>query len=148
MNTHGLPNDVLQNLEPIVLIIFIPIFDMILYPLLQRSGIRFTPIKKITIGFFLGAGAMAWAAIVQHYIYKTSPCGKSAATCKEGTSPITVWAQAGCYVLIAFSEIFASIAGQEYAFTTAPKNMRSLVMALFLLTSAIAYALGEAFVGK
>lgn len=50
------------------------------------------------------------------------------------------------YVLIAFSEIFASITGLEYAYTKAPKNMKSLVMAVFLFTSALASALGEAFV--
>lgn len=50
------------------------------------------------------------------------------------------------YVLIAFSEIFASITGLEYAFTKAPKNMRSLVMSVFLFTSALSSALGEAFV--
>ncbi|KAF9448066.1 hypothetical protein P691DRAFT_670187, partial [Macrolepiota fuliginosa MF-IS2] len=50
------------------------------------------------------------------------------------------------YVLIAFSEIFASITGLEYAFTKAPKNMKSLVMAVFLFTSALASAIGEAFV--
>jgi len=33
-------------------------------------GIKFTPLKKITAGFFIGAAAMAWAAVVQHYIYK------------------------------------------------------------------------------
>jgi POT family len=52
------------------------------------------------------------------------------------------------YVLIAFSEIFASITGLEYAFTKAPTSMRSLVMAVFLFTSAVASALGEAFVCK
>lgn len=51
------------------------------------------------------------------------------------------------YILIAFSEIFASITGLEYAFTKAPINMRSLVMAVFLFMSAISSALGEAFVG-
>jgi proton-dependent oligopeptide transporter, POT family len=50
------------------------------------------------------------------------------------------------YVLIAFSEIFASITGLEYAFTKAPKNMKSLVMAMFLFMSAISSAIGEAFV--
>jgi len=43
------------------------------------------------------------------------------------------------------SEIFASITGLEYAFMKAPKNMKSLVMAVFLFTSALAAALGEAF---
>jgi proton-dependent oligopeptide transporter, POT family len=145
MATHGLPNDVLSNLDPFALIIFIPICDLLIYPALRRAGIRFTPIKRITLGFFTGAAAMIWAAVVQHYIYKTNPCGYQAGSCKE-TSPLNVWIQTGSYVLIAFSEIFASITGLEYAFTKAPKNMRSLVMSVFLFTSALASALGEAFV--
>ena len=52
------------------------------------------------------------------------------------------------YILIAISEIFASITGLEYAFTKAPKNMRSLVMSAFFFMSAISSALGEAFVCK
>jgi POT family proton-dependent oligopeptide transporter len=151
MQTHGLPNDVLSNLDPFALIIFIPICDIFIYPALRRAGIRFTPIKKITAGFLTGSAAMIWAAVLQHYIYKTNPCGDRAATCEDGdknalVSPINVWAQTGAYVLIAFSEIFASITGLEYAFTKAPKNMRSLVMSVFLFASAISAALGEAFV--
>ncbi|KAF7419195.1 hypothetical protein PC9H_001781 [Pleurotus ostreatus] len=147
MSTHGLPNDILSNLDPLALIIFIPIFDRFIYPGLRRLGINFSALKKITAGFFTGAAAMIWAAVVQHYIYKTSPCGNFAADCKApNVSPLNVWIQSGSYILIAFSEIFASITGLEYAFTKAPKNMRSLVMAVFLFASAIASALGEAFV--
>jgi len=145
MATHGLPNDVLSNLDPFALIIFIPICDLFLYPTLRRFGINFSPLKKITLGFFTGTAAMVWAAVLQYYIYKTNPCGKQASTCKE-TSPLNVWIQTGSYVLVAFSEIFASITGLEYAFTKAPKNMRSLVMGVFLFTSAISSAIGEAFV--
>lgn len=68
-----------------------------------------------------------------------------AATCKT-TSPLNVWIQAGSYILIAIGEILASITSLEYAFTKAPKNMRSLVMSVSLSMSAIASALGEAFV--
>ena len=57
-----------------------------------------------------------------------------------------MWIQSGSYILIAMSEIFASITGLEYAFTKAPKNMRSLVMSVFLFMSAISAAIGEAFV--
>lgn len=151
MSTHGLPNDVLSNLDPFALIIFIPICDLFIYPGLRRMGINFSPLKKITLGFFTGAAAMIWTAVVQHYIYKTNPCGYSAGTCADAdgnpiVSPLNVWIQTGSYVLIAFSEIFASITGLEYAFTKAPKNMRSLVMACFLFMSAISSAIGEAFV--
>jgi len=145
MSTHHLPNDVLSNLDPLALIIFIPIFDAFIYPGLRRMGLNFSALKKITLGFYTGGAAMIWAAVVQHYIYKTNPCGYHAATC-EGTSPLNVWIQTGSYVLIAFSEILASITGLEYAFTKAPKNMKSLVMSVFLFMSAISYAIGEAFV--
>lgn len=151
MTTNGLPNDVLGNLDPFALLIFIPICDRLIYPALARANIRFTPLKKMTWGFFTGSAAMIWAAVVQHYIYKTNPCGYSAATCEDAdgnalVSPLNVWIQTGSYVLLALSEIFASITGLEYAFTKAPKNMRSLVMSIFLFMSAISYAIGEAFV--
>jgi len=64
------------------------------------------------------------------------------------TSSLNVWIQGGSYILIAFSEILASITGLEYTYTKAPKNMKSLVMAMFLFTSAVAAAIGEAFNGE
>ncbi|KAJ5748777.1 uncharacterized protein N7511_010473 [Penicillium nucicola] len=149
MTLHGVPNDVVNNLDPFALIIFIPICDALLYPGLRKMGIQFTPIKKITAGFWLAALAMIWAAVIQYYIYKTSPCGNDANNCytEDGSvnpSPLNVWAQTGCYVLIAFSEIFASITSLEYAYSKAPRNMRSLVQAISLFTNAISAAIAEA----
>ena len=145
MTRNGVPNDLISNLNPITLVIFIPICDKVLYPFLAARGIRFSPIKRITLGFFLGSAAMVWSCVVQYFIYKDGACGNQMNTC-EVPAPINVWWQTGPYVLIAFSEIFASITGLEYAFTKAPKNMRSLVMSLFLFATAISSALGQAFV--
>lgn len=152
MVTHGLPNDVLENLDPLALIILIPICDKFIYPALRRAGIKFTPLKKITAGFFTGAAAMCWAAVVQHFIYKRNPCGYAVTTCVDAaenplTSDLNVWIQSGSYILLAMSEIMASITGLEYAFTKAPKNMRSLVMSVYLVMQAVAAAIGEALVG-
>jgi len=151
MTTNGVPNDVINNLDPFAILILIPLHDLLIYPALNRFGFRVTPIRKITLGFLVGSMAMIWAAVVQHYIYKTSPCGYYAAgNLPSGdpcpVSPLNVWIQTGSYVLIAASEIYASITGLEYAFTKAPKNMKSLVMGVFLFTSAISSAIGEAFV--
>ncbi|KAF5706617.1 proton-dependent oligopeptide transporter POT family [Fusarium globosum] len=157
MQRHGVPNDILSNLNPFALLIFIPLNDFFIYPALRKAGFRFTPIKKITAGFFTGAAAMIWAAVVQHYIYQKSECGMYASgeiwseaegkmvICAE--APINVWAQTGSYVLIALSEVFASITSLEYAFSKAPKNMRSMVQAVALFMTAFSAALGQALVG-
>lgn len=151
MQLHGLPNDLVSNLDPLAILILIPILDLFVYPLMRRAGINFTPLKRICAGFFLGSFAMISATVTQHYIYKKSPCGEYASNCtlsgSEDTvgAPINVWAQTPTYVLIALSEIFASITGLEYAFTKAPKNMKSIVMSVFLFMTAISNAIGEAF---
>ncbi|KAJ7764710.1 peptide transporter PTR2A [Mycena metata] len=152
MTTNGLPNDVLSNIDPVTLVVFIPIFDFFVYPALQRRGIKFTALKRITAGFLTGSAAMVWAAVLQYNIYQTNPCHCAAATCADAVngqqprvSPINVWIQAPAYFLIAISEIFASITGFEYAFTKAPANMRSLVMSIFMGTTAFSAVLGEGF---
>ncbi|KAH8649673.1 Ptr2 peptide transporter [Tricladium varicosporioides] len=157
MKLNGLPNDVLSNLDPFALIILIPICDLLIYPALRKAKIRFTPIKRITAGFFTGSMAMVWACVIQAYIYKYSICGRYASLKLPAslggngkklcpTVSISVWAQSGSYILIAISEIFASITSLEYAFSKAPVNMRSLVMSVALFTNAISAAIGEAFV--
>ena len=86
---------------------------------------------------------MVWAAVLQAYIYKKSPCGSHASDCEN--VDINVWAQTGSYVLIAISEIFCSITSLDYGFSKAPKNMRSLVAAFALFMCAISSAICEAF---
>ncbi|ETN37447.1 uncharacterized protein HMPREF1541_08438 [Cyphellophora europaea CBS 101466] len=153
LRTDGVPNDVINNLNPLALIIFIPIVDMFVYPFLARMGFRFTPIKKIAMGFAMGTLSMMTAAIIQHYIYQKSPCGNNASDLGEGGCAselgppnISVWVQAPAYILVAFSEIFASITALEYAFTKAPKNMRGVVTGVFFFANAFSSALAQAFV--
>jgi POT family proton-dependent oligopeptide transporter len=47
MQLGGVPNDLINNLNPITLVIFIPIVDYFVYPALRKAHIRFTPIKRI-----------------------------------------------------------------------------------------------------
>ncbi|KAI0024491.1 peptide transporter PTR2 [Xylariomycetidae sp. FL0641] len=146
MQLHGVPNDIIQNLNPISLIIFIPIMDHGLYPGLRKLGINFSPIKRMTSGFFFGTAAMVTSAVTQHYIYKLSPCGDYATDPDCDPAPINVWVQTLPYVFIGLSEIFTNVTSYEYAFSKAPVNMKSLVMAINLLMSAFSAAIGQAFV--
>ncbi|KAH4347489.1 hypothetical protein HBH98_094080 [Parastagonospora nodorum] len=129
MALHGTPNDLLQNLDPIALIIFIPFLDLVVYPTLRKFKIDFDPISRIFAGFMLVSVSMVYASVLQHHIY-TSP-----------EKSIHVWVQAPAYVLVAFSEAFIIITGLELAFTQAPKNLRSFISALFWITIGIAAAI-------
>ncbi|WPH00325.1 peptide transporter PTR2-A [Acrodontium crateriforme] len=145
MQLNGVPNDLINNLNPITLVIFIPLFDYIVYPTLRRWHVPITPIKRIACGFVLASLAMVSACVVQYYIYQLSPCpAAEVSTGKDCEAPINVWVQAVPYCLVAFSEIGASISTLEYAFTKAPENMRGLVMGVNLLQNAFSAALGQA----
>ncbi|KKY30629.1 putative oligopeptide transporter [Diaporthe ampelina] len=152
MRLGGVPNDVLTNLNPFSLIIMIPLLDLFGYPLLRRLKIKVSPIRKIATGYFAGACAMIWAAVIQAYIYRRSDCGNYAGQNLPGTEDrcpnvdISVWAQSGSYILIAFSEIMASITSLEYAHSKAPANMRSMVQSVALFMNAVSSAIGFALV--
>lgn len=134
MTLNGAPNDVIQNLNPLSIIIMVPIMDRIVYPGLRKVGIAFTPIKRMALGFFFACASMVAAAVMQHYIYQMSPCGDQANACAdEGQkAPINVWAQCLPYVLVGIAEIFTNVSSYEYAFSKAPENMKSLVMSVNL----------------
>lgn len=147
MQLNGVPNDLINNLNPLTLVIFIPIFDGLIYPAIRKTGFNFTPIKRITWGFFLASMAMVSATVIQYYIYQKSPCDSTEVNSGVGCeAPINVWVQAMPYCLVAFSEIFASVTGLEYAFSKAPENMRGLVMGVNLVQTAFSAAIGQALV--
>ncbi|GAA5798404.1 hypothetical protein HPULCUR_003806 [Helicostylum pulchrum] len=135
MWTGNVPNDIMQNIDPLVLIITIPLMDRFGYPLLRKMGFPMRPIVRITLGFFFASCAMAYSAGVQSMIYSnTEPY------------PISAGYQIPSYIFTAFSEIFAAITGLEYAYKKAPESMKSIVMALFLFTNCVASILGFALV--
>lgn len=154
MNGHGVPNDLPQNFDPISIIIVVPILDRLVNPLLRKCHIKFRPISRITFGFFVASFSMMYAAIVQHLIYKAGPCYGQPLLCDAAVQPDGTIApndvhfaiQIPAYIFIGVSEIFASVTGLEYAYTKAPVSMKSFVQAMFLLTNAFGFALGEAFI--
>lgn len=149
MEGHGMPNDFMQNFDPISILIFTPILETCVYPLLRRAGFELRPIMRISIGFLLAGLCLAYAAIVQHLIYNAGPCYDSPLCKVDGkvvSNHVHIAVQVPAYVFIGLSEIFISVTGLEYAYTKAPASMKSFVQSLYLFTSAFGSAIGEALV--
>lgn len=108
-----------QAVNPILILVFIPLFTFWIYPLLNRV-FPLTPLRKIGLGLVLMTLSFGLVTLTQSWI-------------DAGQRPSIGW-QILAYVVITASEILVSIVGLEFAYTQAPKTMKSMVMSLFWLS--------------
>jgi len=117
-----------QTANPILILIFIPLVNYVIYPLIN-SAFPLTPLRKIGIGLFITALSFVVIVWIQGWI-------------DAGLRPHINW-QFLAYIILTLGEAMVSITGLEFSYTQAPNTMKSSVMALWLLTVAS----GELFVG-
>uniref|UniRef100_A0A3P9NIH5 Solute carrier family 15 member 1 n=1 Tax=Poecilia reticulata TaxID=8081 RepID=A0A3P9NIH5_POERE len=84
-----------RTINPILILTLVPIMDSLVFPLIKKCGLNFTPLKKMTVGMILGALAFVCAAVIQLQIDKTLPVFPSASQSQlkflnMGNTPITV----------------------------------------------------------
>ena len=108
-----------QTANPILILLFIPLVNYVIYPLVDRFFLL-TPLRKIGIGLFLTAGSYVVIWHVQQMI-------------DGGAKPSINW-QLLAYVILTLGEAMVSITGLEFSYTQAPNKMKSAVMALWLFT--------------
>lgn len=113
----------IQTFNPAFLLICIPLFNYALFPFLRNLGIRITPLRKIGAGLVLTALSFVVIALLQEKI-------------DQGGTP-SVWWQILAYAILAAAEVLVSVTGLEYAYTQASKSMKSTMIALWLLTTAL-----------
>ncbi|MFT3991385.1 MAG: POT family MFS transporter [Luteolibacter sp.] len=105
-----------QGVNPILILVFIPLFTLVLYPWLNRL-FPLTPLRKIGIGLCLMVASFALVTLAQSWI-------------DAGQRPSIGW-QLLAFILITAAEVMVVIVALEYAYTQAPRTMKSWVMALF-----------------
>ncbi|KAI9048259.1 hypothetical protein LZ554_008054 [Drepanopeziza brunnea f. sp. 'monogermtubi'] len=154
LRTNGVPNDVINNINPFAIIICAPLLNYVLYPFLRKRGIHFGNIARITLGLAMSATGAIGYTVITYYAYKDGPCGDhgSSISCVDASgnalvANITIWWTAIPVAIGAISELFVNIPAFGMAYSMAPTNMRGLVSGMNLMSSAIAYAFGLAFAG-
>ena len=116
-----LPSQV-QSLNSVFVLIFIPVFSYWLYPLINRVW-QLTPLRKIGLGLFIMTASFALVAEIQQWI-------------EAGERPNISW-QILAFALLTAAEVMVSIVALEYAYTQAPRTMKSLVMCFYLGAVAV-----------
>ena len=108
--------------NPIMILIFTPIFFKYLYPKLNNY-IELNSTNKILIGFFLTFLSFLIITIIQYWI----DLGKE----------VNISWQLLAYAILTSGEIFVSITCLEISYTQAPKKIKTITVSLFLLSIAI-----------
>ena len=108
--------------NPIMILIFTPIFFKYLYPKLNNY-IELNSTNKILIGFFLTFLSFLIITIVQYWI----DLGKE----------VNISWQLLAYAILTSGEIFVSITCLEISYTLAPRKLKTITVSIFLLSIAI-----------
>lgn len=116
-----LPSQI-QAVNPLLIMILIPLFSSYLYPAMARL-FELSPLRKIVIGMYVCVAAFALTTWIQTRI-------------DLGYSPSIVW-QILAYVLLTSAEVMVSVTCLEFSYTQAPRKMKSFIMAFFMMSVAV-----------
>lgn len=108
----------IQAINPLLIMLFIPLFTYFIYPLVNKF-FPLTALRKITIGMLLAGFSFVIIAFAETSIM-------------AGGKPSIIW-QFWAYVILTAAEVMVSITGLEFSYTQSPNSMKSFVMGLWFL---------------
>ena len=113
----------MQFINPLLVMILIPLTSGLIYPAFKRAGLELTPLRRMTIGMFVAALSWVAAGAVQVPI--------------DGGEKLSILWQLGPYVLLTTAEVLVSTTGLEFAYSQAPVEMKGTLMSFWTLTVAV-----------
>jgi proton-dependent oligopeptide transporter, POT family len=111
----------ISAMNPLMVMAIIPFLNFAVYGPLERRGRPLRPLQRMTIGMFLTALAFVTAALLQARMES------------QPDSNVHVFWQVPQYLLITVAEVLVSVTGLEFAYTQAPRAMKSTIMGFWML---------------
>lgn len=111
--------DQLQAINPILVLIFVPLFSFTLYPFLTKR-FNITSLGKVTIGMFLTALSFVIVAMAENLI--------------QHNIEVSILWQAFAFFILTAAEVMVYGTGLEFSYAQAPTSMKSLVMGMYMLS--------------
>ena len=124
--------DQIQALNPLMVMILIPLLNVVYRFSETKLGYQFTPLRRMTVGMFVAALSYVVVALVQQSI-------DDVAAADAGT--VSVGWQVPQYVLITVAEVMISVTALEFAYTQAPRRMKSTLMGFWYLSISLGQVL-------
>ena len=123
----------LMALNPLLVMLIIPFTSLVLFPALERRGVRLTPLRRMGAGMVITGLSFAAVGALQLFI-------------DRGQTLSVLW-QAGPYLLLTLGEVLVSTTGLEFAYTQAPRQMKGTIMSFWLLAVTVGNLITAAIAG-
>jgi len=134
MELYGLQPEQLQAINPLEIVVFVPLFDRVVYPWMDRHGFDISPLRRMAYGMALTAIAFFMSGFLENCMQRLEIQG-------EGELMSVFW-QVPQITLVSLAEILVSVTGLEFVYATSPERLKAFLMALFLVTTAIGDFMG------
>lgn len=131
MKLHGLQPEQLNIINPMQIMVFIPLFDKVIYPALRLRHVNIEPLRRMSWGMLLAATSFVISGFLENAIQNAAP------------NSVDVFWQLPQITVLAIAEIFLSVTGLEFAYANSPERLKTFLMGVFLLTTAV----GDMFSG-
>lgn len=110
----------ISAVNPVLIMLLIPAFSGWIYPRIEALGVSLTALRKMSAGMVLAAVSFVFVGFTQAAL--------------DGGRRLSVSWQFVPYLILTVSEILISITGLEFAYSQAPRSMKSTLMSFWFLT--------------
>ena len=117
---HLLPAQI-AGLNPLFVMMIIPLLNALVYGPFERRGRPLKPLHRMTAGMLLAAFSFVAVALIQARIEAA------------GVGQVHVLWQTIPFFILTVAEVLVSVTGLEFAYTQAPRAMKSTIMGFWLL---------------
>ncbi|GKY97251.1 hypothetical protein MPSEU_000683500 [Mayamaea pseudoterrestris] len=120
-------------INPLEIMIFIPLFDQVVYPFLVARNVNIDPLRRISWGMGLAALSFVVSSLVEDDIqYRLN----------HNLPRLNVMWQLPQLTILSIGEIFLSVTSLEFAYAVSPDRLKTFVTSLYLLTTAVGNLIG------
>ncbi|MEL4432094.1 POT family MFS transporter [Shewanella mangrovisoli] len=113
----------MQALNPLLVMLLIPFNNFVLYPAIERMGVKLTALRKMGAG--IAITGLSWIVVGTIQLMM------------DGGSALSIFWQILPYALLTFGEVLVSATGLEFAYSQAPKAMKGTIMSFWTLSVTV-----------
>ena len=109
--------------NPALVMLLVPLMSYAVYPAIEKLGLVMTPLRRMSAGMFLASLSFVIVALAQARL--------------DAGARVHIGVQLLAFVVLTTAEVMVSVTGLEFAYTQAPRRMKSLLMGFWLLAVSL-----------